>query len=238
MKKFFENWKEIAVNYLIEDDLISFYTFFTVIFAQCAYLWAFQSKSVAIGLTIVYLAYIANILVFAWLKGCYEGERKEPIIAKLYVVVFALIFIIGCFINFWLNLVLTAVAFGVTFLWINLRTFQDTQLMGISGVVGAISKLFNNKVFWVISQILVLGLPFATFTWMLALISGLALWIKVAIPIIYFVIAPFIALLEDEIVAENIFEIAYDIWYDDKFESEMRKYTDRYMLDSLKNRKH
>jgi len=235
MKKFLKNWKGIAINYLISDDLISFYTFFTVIFAECAYLWAFQPSSVAIRLTIVLLAYIANVIVFAWLKGWYEGNREEPIIARLYVVNFIFIFVIGCFINFWINLVLTAIAFGVTFLWINIRTFQDTQLMGWRGIVGAISKLFNNVVFWLISQIVVLGLPFAAFTWMLALIPGLPLWIKIVIPIIYFVIAPFIALLEDEMVAQNIFEIAYDIWYDNKFESEMKKYTDKYMLDCLKN---
>jgi len=216
MKRFFENWKEIAVDYLIADDLISFYTFFTVIFASCAYLWAFQPSSVAIGLTIVLLAYIVNVIVFAWLKGWYEGNREEPIIARLYVANFLIIFLIGCFINFWLNLILTLIAFCVTLLWINIRTFQDTQFMGYSGIVGAIGKLFNNGLFWVISQIIVLGLPFAIFTWMLALIPGLSLWIKFVIPIIYLLIAPFIALLEDEMVAQNIFEIAYEIWYDKK----------------------
>lgn len=224
MKRFFKNWKGIAVNYLIADDMISFYTFFTVIFAACAYLWAFQPSSVAIRLTIVLLAYIANVIVFAWLKGWYEGNREEPIIARLYVATFVFIFIIGCFISFWLNLVLTAIAFYITFLWINIRTFQDTQFVGYRGIVGAISKLFNNVVFWLISQIVVLGLPFAAFTWMLALIPGLPLWIKIVIPIIYFVIAPFIALLEDEMVAENIFEIAYDIWYDEEYDRMMKQY--------------
>ena len=224
MKKFFENWKSVAINYLIEDDLISFYTFFTVIFAECAYLWAFQSKFIAVGLTIVLLGYIANVVVFAWFKGCHEGSKAELAIARLYIVGFAIIFIIGCFINFWLNLVLTAIAFGVTFLWINIRTFQDTQLMGYRGIVGVISKLFNNGVFWLISQIIVIGLPFAVFSWMLVLIPGLPLALKIIIPIVYFVIAPFIAFLEDEMVAENIFEIAYDIWYDEEYDRMMKQY--------------
>lgn len=224
MKKFFENWKGITVNYLIEDDLISFYTFFTVIFAECAYLWAFQTTGVAIGFTFVLLAYIANVLVFAWLKGCFEGSNQELTIARLYIVGFVVIFIIGSVINFWLNLLLTAIAFGITFLWINIRTFQDTQLMGYSGIVGAISKLFNNTVFWVISQIIVLGAPFAIFAWMLALIQEIPIALKIIIPLAYFVIAPFMSVLEDEMVAQNIFEIAYDIWYDEEYDKMMKQH--------------
>lgn len=224
MKYLFESWKGIGINYLVEDDLISFYTFFTVIFAECAYLWAFQSKTIAATFTAILLMYIVAVLVFAWLKGCFEGSKREPYIAKLYVISLLAIFLIGCLINTCISLVLTAIAFGVTFLWINIRTFQDTQLMGYHGIVGAISKLFNNTVFWVISQIIVIGLPFTVFAWMLALIPGLPLALKIIIPVVYFLVAPFIALLEDEMVAENIFEIAYDIWYDEEYEKMMKQH--------------
>lgn len=222
MKKFFENWKGIAINYLIEDDLISFYTFFTVIFAECAYLWAFQPKFVSIGLTIVLLACIANVLVFAWLKGLYEGSKAELTVARLYIAGFAIIFIIGCFISFWLNIILISIPFVITFWWVVIRDFQDTNYVGFRGIVGVIGKLFNNKVFWVISQIIVLGVPFFAFTWMLLLIPGFPIALKVIIPILYFIVAPFIALLEDEILAQNIFEIALDILYDEKYEKLMK----------------
>ena len=236
MKKLFENWKSIAYNYMVCDDLISFYTFFTIIFAECAYLWAFETKFVAINLTIVFIAYIANILVFAWLKGWYEGEKGELIVARLYIVGFVTIFIVGCFISFWCNLLLTTIAFGVTYLWVKIRNFQDTQYMEFRGVVGAVSKLFNNAVFWVISQIIVIGVPFVAFVCMLTLVSELSITLKILIPIVYFIAAPFISLLEDEMVAQNIFEIAYDIFYNDKFESKMRELVDKHMLDSLKKR--
>lgn len=223
MKRLFESWKDIAIGYLISDDLISFYTFFTVIFAECAYLWAFQTTGVAIGLTIVLLAYIVNVLVFAWLKGDYEGTKQELTIARLYVISFCVIFIIGCFISFWLNIMLTAIPFVITFWWIVIRDYQDTNYVGFGGIVGVIGKLFNNKVFWIISQIIVIGLPYVAFTRMLVLIPYIPLVLKIVISIVYLICAPFIALLEDEILAQNIFEIAYDIYYDEEYEKYMKE---------------
>lgn len=219
MKKIFESWLGVTFNYLISDDLISFYAFFTTIFAECAYLWAFQPKQIACVFTVLLLLNIVNVLVFAGLKGWYEGCKQEVAVARWYVVCFVIIFIIGCFINFWLNLILVAIAFCVTFLWINIRGYQDTCYVGFDGIVGALGNLFNNKVFWTISQIIVLGAPYVVFTWMLALIPGFPIFLKVIIPILYFIFAPFIALIEDEMVAQNIFEIAYDIWYDEKNEN-------------------
>jgi len=224
MKKFLKNWKGVFVDYFVEEELISFYAFFTIIFAECAYLWAFESKAVSIGLTIVLLAYIVNVLVFAWLKGCFECSVKEITISRLYIAGFIILFIIGCFINFWLNLVLIAIAFGITLLWVGIRCLQSTGFVGFKGIINIISAPFYNKPFWIISQIIVLGAPFAIFTWMLALIPGLSIVFKIIIPIAYFVIAPFMSMLEDELMAQNIFEIAYDIWYDEEYEKMMKQY--------------
>ena len=37
----------------LTDDRISFYTFFTVILAECAYLWGFHEDTDAIPITVV-----------------------------------------------------------------------------------------------------------------------------------------------------------------------------------------
>lgn len=226
MKKLFQTWKA-RFDYLIKEHIISFYTFFTVIFAECAYLWAFHTKFISIGLTIVLLAYIANVLVFSWLKSFYECERKELIMARLYVVGFIVIFIVGCFINFWLAVILTLIPFVITYLWIGIREFQDDDYSdNWDGIIGALVRLFKNKVFWIISQVFVIGLPYLAFTVMLVLIPNISLILKIIIAILYLIGAPFIAYAAcidfsgDELSYRDIFEIAYDISY---FDSEKEK---------------
>ena len=140
MRKLFQTWKSYF-DYLIEEDvIISYYTFFTVIFAECAYLWAFHAKLVPIGLTVVLFAYIVNAIVFSCLKNIYEGERQELIMARLYVVCFIVIFIVGCIINFWLNVILTAIPVVITYLWIGLREFQDHDYEGYDGIIPILIK--------------------------------------------------------------------------------------------------
>lgn len=221
MRKLFQTWKA-HFYYLIEEHIISYYTFFTVIFAECAYLWAFHTKFISIGLTIVLLAYIGNVLVFSWLKSFNEGERKELIMARLYVVGFIVIFIVGCFINFWLTVILTLIPFVITYLWLGIREFQDDDYSdNWDGIIGALVRLFKNKVFWIISQVFVIGLPYLAFTVMLVLIPNISLILKIVIAILYLICAPFVAYVPcidvccHEITYWNIFEIAYDISYYD-----------------------
>ena len=220
MREIFETWKE-GVSYLIGDELISFYAFFTVIVAECAYVWTFEITSTAVWLTVILLAYIANVLVFAWLKGFYEGTKQETLIGRFYVVNFIILFIIGCVVNIWLNIVLTLIAFAVMLLWINIRIFQVTCFVGYTGIVESISNFFRNGTVWIISQILVIGLPYATFTWLLALIPEMPLLLKIGIPIVYFICIPFISYIEDNTAACNIFEIAHETTLYEEFEKMM-----------------
>lgn len=217
MRDILETWQE-GISYLLGDDLISFYTFFTVIFAECAYLWAFEITSTAIWLTIVLLAHVVNVMVFSWLKGFYEGMKQEVLVSRFYIINFAVLVIIGCIINFWLNIMLTAIAVVITFWWIVIRDFQDSCYVGYNRIITMISKLFYNKIFWIFSQIVVIGLPFVAFAWFLALIPTLPLLFKVIIPTLYFIFIPFISCIEDEFAACNIFEIAYEITWDETFE--------------------
>ena len=60
MKKLIENWNN-GLHYLITDDLISFYTFFTIILAECSYLLSFHEFADAIPITIILLGYLLGL---------------------------------------------------------------------------------------------------------------------------------------------------------------------------------
>ncbi|MGN1298856.1 MAG: hypothetical protein ACI4UE_02590 [Candidatus Scatovivens sp.] len=208
MKKIVEFWKR-GITWLITDDLISFYTYFTIIFAECAYLWSHFSASVAIPFTIILLAYVLNVIVFAWLKGNWEGTRKELIFSILYVIIFIGLFIIGCIYKTSISIILTIIPLVITFIWIQLRTFQDTI-----NISRSTDKLFSNKFFYILSQVIVIGCPYIVFVIFIAMIPTFPIILKVLIPIIYLPCIPLISLFEDETASCNIFEIAYDITWD------------------------
>ena len=125
MKNLIENWNN-GLHYLITDDLISFYTFFTIILAECSYLLGFYEFADAIPITIILLGYMLNVIVFARLKGNAEGTKLELVFSILYVTVFVTLFVIGCFFNLAISITTTAILFGVTALWIVIRYHQDT----------------------------------------------------------------------------------------------------------------
>ena len=62
----------------LTDDRISFYTFFTVILAECAYLWEFHEASVAIPITVE--GSVANSIKegdLVAVKLTYKDAKKE-----------------------------------------------------------------------------------------------------------------------------------------------------------------
>ena len=218
MKRLIGSWLD-AFGYLLDDELISFYTFFTVVFAECAALWAFCSASIAIPFTVILIAYILNILILSDLKGKYEGCKKEVTISIFYVIITLALFITGFFFDWRINLICTAILFGVTALWIGIRLHQCTLYVNSRNVlVMLINSLFQNEIFWVFSQIIVIGAPFAAFVTFFAMIPAIPLALKIIVPIAYFILIPFIAVLEDETAACNVFEIAYDIMWSKELE--------------------
>ena len=221
MRNFIENWKD-GWGCLIGDDLISFYTFFTLILAEISYLFAFQPLSVAKPLALIFFGYMLNVIICAVTKGNFEGTKFERICSIIYVVVFVVLFVIGCFINWSITLVSTIILFAITGLWIAIRNHQDA-FYAYKGqttrekLVLEINSLFRNKVFWLVSQIIVIGAPFIAFVFMFANISDIPIVLKVIIPILYLIISPFIAYFEDLSATCNIFELAYDrCWYEEE----------------------
>ena len=220
MKKLIENWNN-GLHYLITDDLISFYTFFTIILAECSYLLSFHEFADAIPITIILLGYMLNVIVFARLKGNAEGTKLELVFSILYVTVFVTLFVIGCFFNLAISITTTAILFGVTALWIVIRNNQDTFYYlpdGLPKITYLINNLFGNKIFWILSQIVIIGGPFIVFVIFCTKIPFLPIVLKVIIPLLYLSLSPLIANYEDDSAALNVFELAYAITWSREYE--------------------
>ena len=220
MKKLIENWNN-GLHYLITDDLISFYTFFTIILAECSYLLSFHEFADAIPITIILLGYMLNVIVFARLKGNAEGTKLELVFSILYVTVFVTLFVIGCFFNLAISITTTAILFGVTALWIVIRNNQDTFYYlpdGLPKITYLINNLFGNKIFWILSQIVIIGGPFIVFVIFCTKIPFLPIVLKVIIPLLYLSLSPLIANYEDDSAALNVFELAYDVTWSKEYE--------------------
>ena len=222
MKDLIENWLENwmdGLSCLITDDLISFYAFFTVILAECSYLLAFYEFAVAIQITVILLGYMLNVIVFARLKGNAETITLAKVYSILYVTVFVTLFIIGCFFNWAINIITTTILLVVTALWIVIRDQQDSVFCyttlenksSINKINYLINKLFCNIIFYLLSQIMVIGAPFVVFVIFFSKISFLPIALKVIIPLLYLLFSPFIAYFEDYSAALNIFELAYEV---------------------------
>ena len=213
-----------GVSYLFGDSLISFYTFITLILAECAYLWAFCRNELAIPFSAIILGYILNVVFCALFKGLYEGERKELFFAILYIIVFVVLFVIGCFINIGVSIILTVIPFFTTALWIQIREFQICMYVGIwAKIVMFISKLFRNKIFNFVSQIIVVGAPYVVFVACLVQISTIYTWIKITISVLYFICIPFIAYYEDTSASQNIYELAYELMWSKEYDEQRKK---------------
>lgn len=206
MKNLIENWND-GLSYLITDDHISFYTFFTVILAECSYFWGFHEFAVAIPITFILLGYMLNVIVFARLKGNAEGTKLEKVYSILYVTVFVTLCVIGCLFNLAISIITTVILLGVTALWIVIRNH----------------KVFGNKIFWILSQIVMIGTPFVVFVIFCAKISFLPIILKVIIPLLYLFFSPLIAYFEDDSAASNIFELAYDVTWSKEYEEYCKK---------------
>lgn len=237
MKNLIENWND-GLSYLITDDHISFYTFFTVILAECSYLLGFHEFAVAIPITVILLGYMLNVIAFARLKGNAEGTKLEKVYSILYVTVFVILCAIGCLFNLAISIITTVILLGITALWIVIRNHQDTFYYlpeGLPKIAYLINKVFSNKIFWILSQIVIIGTPFVVFVIFCAKISFLPIVLKVIIPLLYLFFSPLIAYFEDDSAASNIFELAYDVTWSKEYEEYWKKI--KKMEEDINNKK-
>ena len=143
----------------------------------------------------------------------WETTITQKIFSVIYIFIFIGLLVTGCFFNIVVSILTFIIPIAISALWIRLRFFQNTEFAyQPAKFTEFISKLFNNKVFYVFSQIVVVGGPIILLTTFIAFIPMLPIAFKIIIPIIYYLIIPLIVALEDETAACNIFELAYDAW--------------------------
>lgn len=229
MRDLFENWM-MGISYLITDALISFYAFFTTILVEIAFLWAFGFEY-SFAFTILLMACIINVLVCSWFKGEYEGCKIERIVSRIYVIVFVLLLAIGLFVDWLAAIVLFVIPIAVTALWIWIRGFQDSVFIGKHPkIILRIADFIHNPIVWVISQIIVIGLPMFMFIYFLYQ-TPLPIFYKFVIAVLSVFIAPLMAFVEDDWATCNIFELAYDITWSEEYEKTMREFDEKLEKD-------
>lgn len=204
-----ERWKRGVGNFF-EDELISFYTYFTLIFAECAYLWTVCEKTLAIQFTVILLGYVLNVVLCAWLKGETEGTKLEVVISIYYIIAFAMLCVAACFINAKMAIAMTAIPLVYTALCIGITRFPLASIQRYA-TMGITDELCKNKILFTCLRIVFVGAPLVAFAICLAQIPTLDVAWKIIIPIVYTFCIPLFALYEDCSAALNIFELAFEI---------------------------
>lgn len=202
----------------LTGDRISFYTFFTVILAECAYLWGFHEASVAIPITVILFGYMLNVIVFSRLKWKLRGPKSEKVVSILYVSFFVTLFVIGCFFNLAISVITTAILFGITALWIVLKYYQ--YYLSKPPKISLYNFFYF---FWILVQIIIIGSSFVVFVIFFAKIPFIPTELKVIIPLVYLILSPLIAFFEDEVASYNIFGLAYSFTLSREFEEYRKK---------------
>lgn len=229
MRNFFRSWI-CGVSYLFTDDLISFYAFFATILAEVAFLWAKGFEN-ALAFSVLLILCIINVIICSYYKGEYEGSKLERIVARIYVIIFAILFLIGVFVNIIAAVILFTIPFVFTTFCIWIRGFQDTVFVGKHPkIILLISKIIQKPIVWVISQIIVIGLPmFMCIYYMYQ--TPMSAFLKILFVILMVLFAPFIAYLEDNLATCNIFELAYDITWSEEYERKNREFFEKMQKD-------
>ncbi len=194
MKKIIETWK-CGWVYLLTDDLISYYTFFTIILAECCYLFAFHEKKTSLVLGAILIGFILTVLITARLKYSINYVHIA------YAIAFIALLIAGCFINYKLFLPLIIIPLIVTPLSMGLRSVQNSFVIKPPKFETIIRS------FCLFATVIA---PFILFTVFFAMIPSVPVMLKIIVPIVYLVLSPFIAYIEDDWATCNIFELFFD----------------------------
>lgn len=229
MEKLISKWKQ-GWRLLYSDDPVSFYTFFTIIFAECSYFWAFQPAEFSVLFNVVLIGYVINVLLSALGKGLFKGTPAEVLFTILYIVTFIILFAMGCCINIFISIIITVIPFGITALWIRFREYQrnmltyvktdkavDKLLLYLKKIKMPVDKSILKQTMYIMSQVIVIFLPFIIFAILLKFLPLVTQWIKNIALVGYVIFIPVMALLEEELSTYNIFEMAYIIaWRKEK----------------------
>lgn len=203
---------------MIGYDSISFYVFFTTIFAEIAYLFTFQSINIAITGTVILAIYLANIIICGYIQGLYEGNWPDVFVTIAYDLIFIATFVIGCMVNLKLCAIITVIPLIITIIAI-LMTWTDSiidLLKRYKKLAKWIKKIENiyiiqrTGILDVPNSFIAVGVSFIIFAVMFSMVPQISVCTKVTVLILYFIFAPYFAYLEDIYATRNIFEMAYE----------------------------
>lgn len=218
-----------GLDFWVTDDCVSFYAYFTSILAEIFILWSFFPE-IALPFSILLGICMANILVFSYLKGDWEGNRQELIFTIGYDLVALVVFGVGFFVTDWLtNVILFIIPIFVTLVCVVLRNFQVNVSAAMhSEFLQKIIDSFADGVLYVISQLIILMLPIQIFIGVVCL-TTFSTGIKIAIILGYLLLIPFLSYIEDTFGGQNMFRLAYEVTWSMEHEREMEDFRKRFM---------
>jgi len=225
-EKWYENWENGMYGVLLYD-LISFYSYFTIVFAEIVVLWLHYQK-IALPFTIFLSLSLINILAISYFKGKYEGTKLELVFTVVFWVIFAGTFIPGFFFDVMANLILFAIPIGFTGLSVVIRFFQNTKFSYGPQFILAISKAFESVLVWIFTQFIVLFIPYYMLVKSVLSLPIDSFVIKIAICAVYGMIVPYFAYIEDEWGAQNIFELGFSVVWNPELEEAIEEFNKRY----------
>lgn len=213
MEKKRENWYdkwESGMYGLAIDDLTSFYTYFTLVFSEIIVLWV-HYQAIALPFTILLSVSLVNILATSFLKGRFEGTKLELVFTILFWAILGGAFISGFFFNVAANLILFAIPIAYSAMSITIRIFQNSKVKSEIKFITVLSNLFGNPLFWLITQLVVLVVPYWVLVSSILMLPIDSFYIKLAICVVYGMLMPYFAYIEDEWGAQNIFELGFTV---------------------------
>lgn len=196
MKTLLRKWS-MGVSYLFADDLISFYAFFTIIFAECAYLHAKQPGDIATAFTVILLGYVVDVIVCAWAKGKVESKTGELMVAICYLMIAVAVLILGGLVDAMLSLIFLSIPVAGTAACVAIRYYAGFVTHGeIEYILQAATAC----------------IPWIAFAITIAINPEIPMFGKILIPAAWAILAPFVAYFEDNSASQNIFELACMYW--------------------------
>lgn len=211
-----------GVRLLVEHNCNSFYVFFTCILTEIVYIHSRFPEKEKYKLMQLLIGYIVVVLICSWLKGLFEGTRRELLVSKLYVSFLFFIFIVGLIVNKDAMFNFTIIPIIVTLIYVfmgKLEEYFDLMAFCESPYDGDYYRGVFNTIIVIILYLIPLG------SFIYSIICDLKIKVVPTIIIIigYSFLVPLISFYEDFISENNVFEIAYNIYYDGDEEDESNK---------------
>ncbi len=202
-----ERWSE-GFEYLLSDDLVSYYSFFNAIFAEIAFLWGMNVEGAPLYTTLL-LACIANVLIIAFLKKEDATDVVGKICCAVYCLIYLIIFTIGCRNNFMTMFVLFVIPFAWAGLCIIFRSCLSSIFVGYDSKFMKFINFIQTPFMSVILELAMLLLPIILIGVYLAK-TEMAVLLNIALPLVALLVGPIWAYVEDSWATQNIFELAYE----------------------------